>query len=122
MPTKPSRDLVTWPNDHPDRTYRVRFDCPEFTCVCPMTGQPDFAVIRIDYGPDRLCLELKALKLYLWSYRDEGIFHETVTNRILDDLVAAAKPRWMRVTGTFNIRGGIGTTVIAEHGEPPRDI
>ncbi|MFH1680802.1 MAG: preQ(1) synthase [Candidatus Eisenbacteria bacterium] len=120
MPTKPSRELVTWPNEHPDRPYRIHFDCPEFTCVCPMTGQPDFASIRIDYVPDKLCLELKSLKLYLWSYRDEGIFHETVTNRILEDLVAAVKPRWMRVVGEFNVRGGIGTTVAAEHGTPPR--
>jgi 7-cyano-7-deazaguanine reductase len=119
MPKKPSRELVTWPNEHPGRTYRVQFDCPEFTCVCPMTGQPDFASFRIEYVPDSLCLELKSLKLYLWSYRDEGIFHETVTNRILDDLVAAVKPRWMRVVGEFNVRGGIGTTVVAEHGTPP---
>jgi len=121
MPTKPSRELVTWPNEHPDRPYRIHFDCPEFTCVCPMTGQPDFASFRIEYVPDSLCLELKSLKLYLWSYRDEGIFHETVTNRILDDLVAAVKPRWMRVVGVFNVRGGIGTTVIAEHGTLPAE-
>ena len=117
MPSRPSRDLETFDNPAPERSYTIELDCPEFTCVCPMTGQPDFATIRIRYTPDTLCVELKSLKLYLWSYRDEGAFHEAVTNRILDDLVAACAPRWMRVTGEFNVRGGITPTIVAEHGE-----
>lgn len=119
MTTKPDRELISWKNEHTERLYRIHHDCPEFTCVCPMTGQPDFGRILIDYVPGERCLELKSLKLYLWSYRDEGIFHETVTNRILEDLVEAVKPRWMRVTGEFNVRGGIGTTVTAEQGKIP---
>lgn len=119
MSTKPSREIATWKNEHPSRIYRIVHDCPEFTCLCPMTGQPDFGEFRIEYVPGERCLELKSLKLYLWSYREEGIFHETATNRILEDLVRAAEPRWMRVVGEFNVRGGIGTTVIAEHGEMP---
>ena len=90
-------------------------EIPEFTCLCPMTGQPDFATLVLDYVPDRLCVELKSLKLYVWSYRDEGAFHEAVTNRILDDLARATKPRYMRLEARFNVRGGITTTVIAEH-------
>jgi len=117
MSTKPSPDLQTFPNPAPGRDYTISFDCPEFTCLCPLTGQPDFAAFTIEYIPDRLCLETKALKLYLWSFRDEGAFHEAVTNRILDDLVAACQPRWMRVTGEFRVRGGITPTIIAEHGE-----
>ena len=116
MPTVPRRALETFPNPKPERDYEVRFECSEFTCVCPRTGQPDFATIRIRYVPDRLCVELKSLKLYLWSFRDEGHFHEAVTNRILDDLVALLSPRHMVVEGDFNVRGGIHTTVVAEHG------
>jgi 7-cyano-7-deazaguanine reductase len=115
MTTQPSKKLETFPNPKPERDYEIAFDCPEFTCVCPMTGQPDFATIRIRYTPDRLCVELKSLKLYLWSFRDEGHFHEAVTNRILDDLVAAITPRRMTVTGDFNVRGGIKTIVTAGH-------
>ena len=111
----PSRKLETFPNPTPARDYEIRFDCPEFTCVCPMTGQPDFATIRIVYTPDRLCVELKSLKLYLWSFRNEGAFHEAVTNRILDDLVEALHPRKMEVTGDFFVRGGIHTVVVARH-------
>jgi 7-cyano-7-deazaguanine reductase len=115
MATKPSKNLETFANPKPDRDYVIRFECPEFTCLCPMTGQPDFASITIEYTPAALCVELKSLKLYLWSYRDEGAFHEAVTNRILDDLVAAMKPRYAKVTGDFNVRGGIRTIVTAEH-------
>ncbi|MGD8374696.1 MAG: preQ(1) synthase [Acidobacteriota bacterium] len=115
MPTRPARSLETFPNPSPERDYEIRFDCPEFTCLCPMTGQPDFATLRIRYVPDQLCLELKSLKLYLWSYRDEGAFHEAVTNRILDDLVAAATPRSMEIEGDFYVRGGIHTVVRARH-------
>jgi len=115
MATRPSKSLETFPNPNPERDYVIRFDCPEFTCLCPKTGQPDFATIRVEYVPDRLCVELKSWKLYLWSYRDEGAFHEAVTNRILDDLVAAVAPRRIRVEGAFNVRGGITTTIVAEH-------
>ena len=107
--------LETFPNPKPERGYEIRFDCPEFTCVCPMTGQPDFAAIRIRYVPDQLCVELKSLKLYLWSFRDEGHFHEAVTNRICDDLVAVLAPRELEVEGDFNVRGGIRTVVVARH-------
>jgi 7-cyano-7-deazaguanine reductase len=115
MASAPSRALETFSNPAPQRDYEIRFECPEFTCVCPMTAQPDFATIRISYVPDQKCVELKSLKLYLWSYRDEGAFHEAVTNRILDDLVAALAPRRARVEGDFNVRGGIHTVVVAEH-------
>ena len=114
-PAAPSRKLETFANPTPNRDYEIRFECPEFTCVCPMTGQPDFATIRIAYTPDRLCVELKSLKLYLWSFRNEGAFHEAVTNRILDDLVEALQPRKMEVTGDFLVRGGIHTVVVARH-------
>jgi len=107
--------LETFPNPKPERDYVIRFDCPEFTCLCPKTGQPDFATIRVEYVADALCVELKSWKLYLWSYRDEGAFHEAVTNKILDDLVAAISPRRARIEGTFNVRGGITTTIVAEH-------
>ena len=107
--------LDTFPNPNPERDYEIEFTCPEFTCVCPKTGQPDFATLHIRYVPDRLCVELKSLKLYLWSFRDEGHFHEAVTNRVLDDLVAAVAPRRMTVTGAFNVRGGITTIVTASH-------
>jgi 7-cyano-7-deazaguanine reductase len=115
MTTKPSPTLETFANPKPERDYVIRFECPEFTCLCPKTGQPDFATIRVEYVPDRLCVELKSWKLYLWSYRDQGAFHEAVTNQILDDLVAATAPRRARVEGEFKVRGGIYTTVIAEH-------
>jgi 7-cyano-7-deazaguanine reductase len=115
MPTKPSKQLKTFQNPNPERDYEISFEAPEFTCLCPMTGQPDFATMRIRYIPDAKCVELKSLKLYLWSFRDEGTFHEAVTNRILDDLVRALDPRWMTVEGDFFIRGGIHTVVRAEH-------
>ncbi|MBM3991495.1 MAG: NADPH-dependent 7-cyano-7-deazaguanine reductase QueF [Planctomycetes bacterium] len=111
MSTQPSKQLDTFPNPAPERDFEIRFDCPEFTCLCPMTGQPDFATIRIRYVPEALCVELKSLKLYLWSYRTEGAFHEAVTNRILTDLVAATRPRRMTVEGDFWVRGGIKTVV-----------
>lgn len=114
MPTQPTKDLETFANPEPGRDYEIRFACPEFTCLCPRTGQPDFAEFRISYVPDALCVELKSLKLYLWSFRDEGHFHEAVTNRILDDLVAATQPRRMKVVGDFRVRGGIHTVVTAE--------
>jgi 7-cyano-7-deazaguanine reductase len=115
MGTTPSKTLDSFPNPKPDRDYLIRFETHEFTCLCPKTGQPDFATVRVEYVPDRLCVELKSWKLYLWSYRDEGAFHESVINRILDDLVAAVHPRRARVEGDFNIRGGIHTTVVAEY-------
>jgi 7-cyano-7-deazaguanine reductase len=115
MPSHPSRDLETFPNPQPERDYTIRMRIPEFTCLCPKTGQPDFATLHLEYIPDQLCVELKSLKLYIWSFRDEGGFHEAMTNRILDDLVAATAPRFMRLTAEFNVRGGIDTTVVAEH-------
>ena len=115
MATTPSKALETFPNPRPGRDFEISFETPEFTCLCPMTGQPDFATIRIRYTPDAKCVELKSLKLYLWSYRNEGAFHEAVTNRILDDLVEALDPRWMLVEGDFLVRGGIHTVVKAEH-------
>jgi 7-cyano-7-deazaguanine reductase len=116
--TAPSKELETFGNPRPERDYEIHMECPEFTCICPRTGQPDFATIRIDYVPDKLCVELKSLKLYLWSYRDEGTFHEAVVNRILDDLVQACRPRKMTVTGDFNVRGGIRTTITVEYQRP----
>ncbi len=113
--SKPSKDLETFPNPNPGRDYTIRIESPEFTCLCPKTGQPDFATILLEYIPDQSCIELKAYKLYLWSYRDEGAFHEAVTNRILDDLVSACLPRWMKIEARFNVRGGIYTTVTAEY-------
>ena len=107
--------LETFDNPAPGRDYEIRFECPEFTCLCPRTGQPDFAVVRIRYVPDRRCVELKSLKLYLWSFRGEGHFHEAVTNRILDDLVRLLAPRRISVEGDFNVRGGIHTVVVASH-------
>jgi len=118
MATKPSKELETFPNPRPERDYEISMECPEFTCVCPRTGQPDFATIRINYVADKLCVELKSLKLYLWSYRDEGAFHEAVINRILDDLVQACRPRKMTVVGDFNVRGGIHTVISAEYRQP----
>ncbi len=115
MTTRPSKALETFPNPRPGRDYEIAFECPEFTCLCPRTGQPDFATVQIRYVPEALCVELKSLKLYLWSFRDEGHFHEDVTNRILDDLVSLLKPRRMTVTGDFKVRGGIHTVVTASH-------
>jgi 7-cyano-7-deazaguanine reductase len=116
--TRPSQQLDTFANPAPGRDYDISFDCPEFTCLCPLTGQPDFAHFHISYVPDRTCLELKSLKLYLWSYRDQGAFHEAVTNRICDDLVAACAPRMLEVVGEWFVRGGISTTVRATYVDP----
>ena len=112
MATQPSRSLETFDNPNPQRDYTIRMEIPEFTCLCPKTGQPDFATLHLEYVPDRLCVELKSLKLYIWSFRDEGAFHEAVTNRILDDLVDATQPKFMRLTAEFNVRGGIYTNVV----------
>jgi 7-cyano-7-deazaguanine reductase len=115
MATQPSKQIDTFENPQPERDYTIRIDVPEFTCLCPMTGQPDFATLSIEYIADKLCIELKSLKLYTWSFRDEGAFHEAVTNQILDDLVKAIHPRFMRLNAEFNVRGGIYTTVVTEH-------
>lgn len=115
MTTRPSKQLETFANPKIGRDYHIAFECPEFTCLCPLTGQPDFATILIDYVPDERCIELKSLKLYLWSYRDEGAFHEAVTNKICDDIVAAVNPRALTVTGKFWVRGGITTIVTCTH-------
>ena len=120
MASKPAarpskKSLETFPNPNLDRDYTIRMRIPEFTCLCPKTGQPDFATLDLEYVPDKACVELKSLKLYIWSYRDEGAFHEAVTNRILDDLVRLMKPRFIRLTAEFNVRGGIYTTVVVEH-------
>ena len=115
MSTQPSKNLETFDNPNPERDFIIRIDIPEFTCLCPKTGQPDFATFQIEYIPEQRCVELKSLKLYMWSFRDEGAFHEAVTNQILNDLVEATAPRFMRLTGKFNVRGGIYTDVIAEH-------
>ena len=114
-PTQPSKDLHVFPNPAPERDYLIRFQLPEFTCLCPLTGQPDFAHFAIDIVADRLCVELKSLKLYFWSYRDEGAFHEKVTNTVLDDIVKAIAPRFIRVTARWYVRGGIYTDVVVEH-------
>jgi 7-cyano-7-deazaguanine reductase len=116
--TAPTKKLDTFPNPNPERDYSIRFECPEFTCVCPMTGQPDFATLELEYVPDALCVELKSLKLYIWSFRDRGAFHEAVTNEIVDHLAAAIHPRFMRLTARFNVRGGIYTTVVADRRQP----
>lgn len=118
MSTSPSKELEVFPNPKPSRDYTIEIESPEFTCLCPKTGQPDFATIELEYIPDRKCVELKSWKLYLWSYRDVGGFHEDLTNRMLDDLVAALEPRFVRLTAVFNVRGGIYTTVTAEHRKP----
>jgi len=118
MLPQPSTDLETFANPHPGRDYTVRIRIPEFTCLCPKTGQPDFATLQLEYIPERRCVELKALKLYIWSFRDQGAFHEDVTNQILDKLVSVCEPRFMRLTAEFNVRGGIYTTVVAEHRAP----
>jgi len=115
-PTRPEEArLEAFPNPKPTRSYTIHFDCPEFTCLCPITGQPDFGHLQIEYIPGPLCLESKSLKLYLFSFRNHGAFHEAVVNRILDDLVRTLHPRWMKITGAFNRRGGIAITVTAEH-------
>ncbi len=113
--TSPSKELDTFPSPSMARDYTIRIRLPEFTCLCPKTGHPDFATLHIEYVPDRLCVELKSLKLYVWSYREEGAYHEAVTNQILDDLVAALEPRFMRLTADFNVRGRVYTAVVAEH-------
>ena len=118
MTAQPSKNLETFPNPNPARDYHIHMEIPEFTCLCPKTGQPDFATLILDYIPDQKCVELKSLKLYIWSFRNEGHFHEDVTNRILDDLVAVLQPRFMRLTAKFYVRGGIFTTVVAEHRKP----
>jgi 7-cyano-7-deazaguanine reductase len=117
MPSRPSRAIATFPNPSPGRRYVIRHVCPEYTALCPVTGQPDFGSIVVVYSPLERCIELKSLKLYLWSFRDQGHFFEQVTNQILDDLVKACRPRWMTIIGRFNVRGGIGTTVVARHTE-----
>jgi 7-cyano-7-deazaguanine reductase len=118
MPSQPTKELQTFPNPKPERDYEIAFDVPEFTCLCPLTGQPDFATFKIRYVPDRLCVELKSLKLYMWAYRNEGAFHEKVTNTIADDIVRAINPRKLVVEGNFFVRGGIGTLVTVTHEKP----
>ena len=115
MPSRPAQRLQTFPNPNPERDFRIHMQMPEFTCLCPMTGQPDFAHLTLDYVPDRHCVELKSLKLYLWSYRDQGAYHEAVTNRILGALATATRPRYMRLVARFYVRGGITTSVVVEH-------
>lgn len=115
MPTQPSKELETFDNPYPERDYHIHMEIPEFTCLCPKTGQPDFATLILDYIPDQKCVELKSLKMYMWSYRNEGAFHEAVTNHILNDLASATQPRFMRLTAKFYVRGGIFTNVVAEH-------
>ncbi len=128
MPSKPSKKLDTFPNPSPGRDYQIHMQLPEFTCLCPLTGQPDFATLVLDYVPDRKCVELKSLKLYAWSFRNEGAFHEKVSNTILDDIVAATAPRFARLTAKWYVRGGIFTNVVVEHRKkgwkpaPPVDL
>ena len=118
MPGSPTKELEIFPNPAPARDYHIHMEIPEFTCLCPKTGQPDFATLVLDYIPDRTCIELKSLKLYVWSYRNDEAFHEAVTNRIVDDLTAVLKPRYLRLTAKFYVRGGIFTNVVAEHRKP----
>jgi 7-cyano-7-deazaguanine reductase len=118
MPSQPSKTLETFENPQPARDYTIRIEIPEFTCLCPKTGQPDFAELQLEYVPDKTCIELKSLKMYVWSFRNEGAFHEAVSNRILADVVAACAPRFMRLTADFNVRGGIYTSVVVEHRAP----
>lgn len=117
MASQPSKDLLTFENPHPNREYEIVFDIPEFTCICPITGQPDFAQFVIRYVPNKLCVELKSLKLYMWSFRDEGAFHEDVTNKICNDIIKTVSPKWIKIEGRFNNRGGIHTSVIIEEGK-----
>jgi 7-cyano-7-deazaguanine reductase len=118
MPSQPSSHIETFANPAPEHDYTIRMSIPEFTCLCPRTGQPDFAILELEYVPDRLCIELKALKLYIWSFRDRGTFHEAVINEILEHLARSVTPRFMRLTAHFNVRGGISTHVIAERRAP----
>jgi 7-cyano-7-deazaguanine reductase len=118
MPSAPTRELETFPNPEPGRDYTIRMQIPEFTCLCPRTGQPDFATLDLEYVPDQRCVELKSLKLYIWSFRDRGAFHEAVTNEIADQLDAAVGARFLRLTARFNVRGGICTTIVAERRQP----
>ena len=118
MKKQSSKEIDIFPNPNPERDYEIKMECPEFTCLCPKTGQPDFAVITVSYVPDKLCVELKSFKLYLWSFRDEGGFHEKVVNQISDDLVSACKPRKLKVVGDFNVRGGIYTSVSVDYVKP----
>ena len=126
MPMQPSRELEVFDNPNPQRDYTIRIEIPEFTCLCPVTGQPDFGTLYLEYIPDKRCVELKSLKLYIWSYRDQGAYHEAVTNQIVEDLVAKLAPRYLRLTAKFNVRGGLYTTVVAEHRkhnwEPPSPV
>ncbi len=122
MPTQPSKELQSFPNPNPKRPFLIAMECPEFTCLCPMTGQPDFATVKLRYVPRERCVELKSLKLYFWSFRNEGAFHEAVTNRICDDLVKLLDPLWLEVTGDFTVRGGIHTAVVVRHGEKPAEV
>ena len=118
MPVPTTASLETFANPAPERDYTIRMHMPEFTCLCPRTGQPDFATLELEYVADQLCVELKSLKLYIWSFRDRGAFHEAVTNEILGTLARALAPRYMRLTARFNVRGGITTTIVAEHRDP----
>lgn len=118
MPGKSAQKLETFSNPNPDRDYTIRIEIPEFTCLCPRTGQPDFATLYIDYVPDKSCVELKSLKMYIWSFRDQGAFHEAVSNQILEDIVSSIQPRFLRLTARFNVRGGLYTTVVVEHSMP----
>jgi 7-cyano-7-deazaguanine reductase len=118
MPSQPAKTLETFDNPKPERDFHIHMEIPEFTCLCPKTGQPDFATLILDYIADKKCVELKSLKLYIWSFRDQGAFHEAVTNQILDDLVAATQPKFMRLTAKFFVRGGIFTNVVAEYRKP----
>jgi 7-cyano-7-deazaguanine reductase len=118
MPSRPSKKLETFPNPNPDRDYVIHMKIPEFTCLCPMTGQPDFAVLTLDYIADHRCVELKSLKQYIWSFRNVGAFHEAVTNQMLDDIVKALSPRHAKLKAQFNVRGGIFTTIVAAHTKP----
>ncbi len=118
MPSQPSKELEVFDNPTPERDYTIRIDIPEFTCLCPKTGQPDFATLPLEYIPEQKCVELKSLKMYIWSFRNEGAFHEKVTNDILSDLVTACAPRYMKLTAKFNVRGGIYTSVVADHRDP----
>ncbi len=121
MTSKPSKKIETFQNPQPDRDYTIKMHIPEFSCLCPKTGQPDFAELSLEYIADELCVELKSLKMYVWSYRDQGAFHEDVTNQILNDLISAINPRFIRLEADFNVRGGIYTSVIAEHCDPNWD-
>lgn len=118
MIAQPTKRMETFPNPNLERDYHIHINTPEFTCLCPKTGQPDFAEIRLDYVPDQMCVELKSLKLYFWSFRDEGHFHEKVTNIIADDLISLLDPRYIKVEATFNVRGGVYTTIVVEHTKP----